>query len=153
MGVDGQHPASATLPLGRRHGIHGTGGWVWTEVENHTSHWNVIPGHGKSLQVYQLCNPSPLRNTEPDCKQRIYFQWIPYCGPLMLQQHTCISPVLIPWSDSIAGRLLTFSKELKWWTPWCKPYIPFWWAGNPVKIAERLQQMISNWLVGRWSQQ
>jgi len=95
------------------------------------------PMHGESL--YLLCYPSPLKNTGPDCKQRIYFQCIPYCGPHMLKEHMYISPVLIPWSDRIAGRLLIFSKELKWWTPWCKPYIPFWWAGNPVKIAERLQ--------------
>lgn len=24
------------------------------------------------------------------------------------------------------GRLCTPSNELKWWTPWCRPYMPFW---------------------------
>ncbi len=35
-------------------------------------------------------------------------------------------------------KLFTVSKELKWCIVWCKPYIPFWWDGNPVNKEERL---------------
>lgn len=32
---------------------------------------------------------------------------------------------MFAWRSS-PGRLRTASKELKWCTPWCSPYIPFW---------------------------
>lgn len=48
---------------------------------------------------------------------------------------TCFFPI-IPVRTlafcSNKGRLLTSSKELKWWTSWCSPYMPFWCCGRPV---------------------
>lgn len=35
------------------------------------------------------------------------------------------SPVRTPAWPNSKGRLCTRSKELKWWTSWCRPYIPF----------------------------
>lgn len=49
-----------------------------------------------------------------------------------------IIPVLTLFLRSIDGRLWTSSNELKWFSAWCRPYIPFWWDGWPVKIAALL---------------
>lgn len=47
-------------------------------------------------------------------------------------------PVRIPSFWRMFGKLLTESNELKWCIVWCKPYIPFWWDGNPVNRLARL---------------
>ena len=38
--------------------------------------------------------------------------------------------------------LRTLSKELKWWTSWCRPYIPFWCIGRPVRILDLLGEQL-----------
>ena len=38
--------------------------------------------------------------------------------------------------------LRTLSKELKWWTSWCNPYIPFWCTGRPVRILDLLGEQL-----------
>ena len=42
----------------------------------------------------------------------------------------------------IRGRLITLSKELKWWTSWCRPYMPFWCCGSPVIMVDLQEGMI-----------
>ena len=38
--------------------------------------------------------------------------------------------------------LWTLSNELKWWTSWCSPYIPFWCTGRPVRMADLLGEQL-----------
>lgn len=45
----------------------------------------------------------------------------------------------MPFSPNIFGKLIISVKESKWCSPWCKPYIPFWWEGIPVSKADRLE--------------
>ena len=42
--------------------------------------------------------------------------------------------VLHPYLDT----LRTPSNELKWWTSWCSPYIPFWCTGSPEQRRFRI---------------
>lgn len=48
------------------------------------------------------------------------------------------SPVLIPFFPKILGNVSILLNESKWCTPWCSPYIPFWWLGCPDSRAARL---------------
>lgn len=45
-------------------------------------------------------------------------------------------PVLIFAWCSKYGRLRTPSNDIKWWTPWWRPYIPFWCWGSPDNIVD-----------------
>ena len=45
-------------------------------------------------------------------------------------------PVCTPCLRNTFDRLCTLSKELKWCTDWCKPYMPFWCWGKPVSNAD-----------------
>lgn len=61
---------------------------------------------------------------------------------------TCFLPMIpvnmrseVPFFN-ILDKLRTSSKLLKWWAPWWRPYMPFWWIGKPVKIADRLGEQL-----------
>jgi hypothetical protein len=89
-GVGGQYHAPAALPLGKRHGTHCTGGWVGSRASldgcrKSRTHWGLIPRPSSPQKVaIPISYPRPWRYTGLDCKQRIYFQCIPYWGHLYI---------------------------------------------------------------------
>jgi len=54
-------------------------------------------------------------------------------------------PVRTPCLRTIIERLCTLSNELKWWTDWCKPYMPFSCCGRPVSNADLMKHHHHSW--------
>lgn len=47
---------------------------------------------------------------------------------------------MLAWLRS-SGRLCTPSNELKWWTPWWRPYMPFWCWKHRSNTPKHLDSM------------
>lgn len=58
---------------------------------------------------------------------------------------TCLPVCMFDWLRS-SGRLCTASNELKLWTPWWSPYMPFWCWQHRTNILQ-CSTSLNNWEV------